>query len=352
METYASLHASGSGDSLPSLTQAYYDRKLLKRAERKLMHDRYGQQRPLKKNTGDQIMFRRWEKLAQNITELTDGVTPSGKTLTHTNVVATIGQYGDFVLVTDKVNLLFVDPIISEAVTLLSMQMNESMDSVVRDIITAGTNLYRSTADDSSAAYGTGARSTVNGCITKEMCDAAITALEAEDAEYPESRINATKNVATQPVGEAFVCIIHPHVAHDLVNDKSNMGTDFVPTEKYSSTTKLLFGEVGKYRNIRFVSTTNSKIWADEGGTTGVSTDVYRSTTGTSADVYSCLLIGMNAYGTVPLPGASKTIHKGFGSAGTTDPLNQRATVGWVAWRTAAILNDAWMIRMEVAALH
>lgn len=350
LQTYDVLHASGSGDARPSLTQAYYDRKLLERSKRKLVHDQYGQVRSMKRKMGNQIMFRRWEKLAQNTVALADGVTPTGKDLEHTNVVATISQYGDYTKITDRVDLLFVDPIITEAVSILSTQMAESMDSVVRDVINAGTSFIRSTADGASPTYGAGARTTVNGCITKRMIDQMVTTLHVNDAEYPEAMVPASTKIATEPVGEAFVCIIHPYVHHDLLNSASGFGDDFVPVEKYGSTARLLNGEIGKYRNVRFVSTTNAKSWADSGGGTGAGT-TYRSASGSAADVYSCLMIARNAYGVVPLPGASKTIRKGFGSAGTADPLNQRATVGWVAWRTAAILNDNYMTRGEVAVL-
>ena len=348
LNTYDVVNAAALGDSLPSLTQAYYDRKLLERSKRKLVHDQYGQMRPMKRKSGNQIMFRRWEKLAQNVTELQDGVTPTGKATSHTNVVATIKQYGDFVKTTDRVGLLHPDDVVSEHVSILSTQMGESMDSIVRDIINAGTNFIRSTADGASPTYGAGARSTVNGCITKLMLDQMITTLQAADAEYPEMMIGATTKVATEPVGESYVAIIHPYVAHDLVQSASGLGTDFVPVEKYASTGKLLMGEVGKYRNVRFVMSTNAKGWLAEGGTTGAGS-TYRSSDSTNVDVYSVLMIGRNAYGVVPLPGASKTIVKGLGSAGTADPLNQRATVGWVAWRTAAILNDNYMVRGEVA---
>ena len=68
-------------------------------------------------------------------------------------------------------------------------------------------------------------------------------------------------------------------------------------------------------------------------------------------DVYATLVFGDNAYGTTELTGGGlQHIVKQLGSAGTADPLNQRATVGWKATKAAARLVEAFMIRIETAS--
>jgi N4-gp56 family major capsid protein len=34
------------------------------------------------------------------------------------------------------------------------------------------------------------------------------------------------------------------------------------------------------------------------------------------------------------------------------DPLGQKGTAGWKCMQTSVILNDAWMVRVEVAATN
>lgn len=346
--------AAGTSTYMPKLTQAWYNKTFLSNATPYLVHDNYGMPTSMKKNQGDQVVWRRWKKLDQNITPLTDGVTPSGKQLEYEQVVATVKQYGDYTIITDWVEITHVDKVVNQAQAKLGQQAGESLDSVTRDIINAGSNLYRSTADGGSPAYGTGARTTVNGCITKKILDAAIVKLQAADAKYPLPMIGASTKVATEPVDRAFVCIIHPHVAHSLKQEtESGLGSEFVKREKYGSTSPLFPNEVGKYDNVRFVTTTNAKVWASVGGTTDAgddpASDTYRSTDGTNADVYSALLIAEEAYGVVKLGGAFTTYLDRAG--GNNDPLHQRNTAAWKAAKTAAILNDNWMIRLEVAAL-
>ncbi|MBQ2757366.1 MAG: N4-gp56 family major capsid protein, partial [Clostridia bacterium] len=68
-------------------------------------------------------------------------------------------------------------------------------------------------------------------------------------------------------------------------------------------------------------------------------------------DVYATLVLGDNAYGTTELTGGGlQHIVKQLGSAGTADPLNQRATVGWKATKAAARLVEAFMVRIETAS--
>lgn len=68
-------------------------------------------------------------------------------------------------------------------------------------------------------------------------------------------------------------------------------------------------------------------------------------------DIYSTIVFGADAYGVTDVEGGGlETIIKALGSAGTADPLNQRSTVGWKALKTAEILTDAFMVRIETAS--
>ena len=68
-------------------------------------------------------------------------------------------------------------------------------------------------------------------------------------------------------------------------------------------------------------------------------------------DVYATLIMGDNAYGTTQLGGEGlQHIVKQLGSAGTSDPLNQRATVGWKASKVTVRLVEAFMVRIETAS--
>ena len=68
-------------------------------------------------------------------------------------------------------------------------------------------------------------------------------------------------------------------------------------------------------------------------------------------DVYSTLIIGADAYGVTEITGGGlQHIVKQLGSAGTADPLNQRATAGWKATKVAERLVEAYMVRIETTS--
>jgi len=80
-------------------------------------------------------------------------------------------------------------------------------------------------------------------------------------------------------------------------------------------------------------------------GSTGMKSD-----DSTNIDVYGTMVFGRNAYGTIPLQkGNVKNIVKKMGSAGTEDPLDQRATTGWKMATVTKILNEDWLVRLEHA---
>ena len=350
----ATTAVHGSSDPLPEVTRAVYQRNLLSRAQPYLLHQRFGQQHPLQARSGQSMVFRRYEKVAQATTPLTDGVTPDGTALVKRDYVATVKQYGNFMIISDWVDMTHVDPVISEATTLMGENMGETIDSVVREVLVTGTSAYF-VAEDNTTGASSGwmngdARENVQGTLNKAVVDAVIRDLDSADSKHFTPLVNGSTRVNSYPIGKAYWCLIHTDQVHDLFNLEHGgmkLGEEFTPVERYSGNTGVMETEIGKYRNIRFVTSTNTKIWADAGA---VHSSLYRSSGGTNADVYAALFFARDAYGVIPLQrGSATTIVTPAG--GPTDPLKQRNSVGWKGAITAIILNDAWMRRVECASL-
>lgn len=314
---------TGTGQ-IPSGVQAFYDRNLLERAIPALVHDKFGQMRNIPKNGSDSIKFRRWDALATATTPLTEGVTPAGSSMSVTDVTATLLQYGDFTILTDKVTLVTEDNVIKESTDVLGEQGGQTIDEVTRDDISAGTQV--------AYAGGVASRNLVAGKLDEATVKSGIKTLKRQNAKPFTETITGTAKVGTAPIKKGFVCIIHTDTS-ETVEDF----TGFKGYEEYASQQLIDVNEIGAYKGVRFVETTNAKIFAGAGAG--------------AVDVYSSLLLGKDAYGVVSLRGQKniQTIVKPLGSAGTADPLNQRASVGWVAWTISKILNDNWMVRMESA---
>lgn len=332
----AGVHASS--DVLPDATTAVYNRSLLKRSYPYLHHQRFGTQYPLGMRNGQSMIFRRYEKLAQTTVPLTEGVTPDGTALVKRDYVATIKQYGNFMIISDFVDMTHVDPIIQQGVELMGENMGESMDSVYREYLVAGTAVGFSGGANHAA---------VSAGFFRPLVDTAIRVLRNNEAKPFTPMIPGSTRIASMPLGESYWAICHPDVEHDIKTVDTatsgwDWGKDFIPIEQYSSHGGVLPSEIGKYRNVRFITTTNTKIWGGEGA---AGTTVYKND-GTKFDVYACLIFGRDAYAVIPLQrGSGRTIIQKAG--GPTDPLEQRNTVGWKSAGCALITNDDWMYRIE-----
>lgn len=305
---------------------AYYDRQLLEKAKPHLVYSWFGQIRDIPMNASDTIKFRRYGLLSAATTALTEGVTPVGSALAVTDLTATAAQYGDFITLTDELLTETEDPLIMEMNDILGQQAGNTFDQLTRDTLVLGTNIqYASTAVS---------RQTISSSMkisAAEIREAVRTLKIAEAAKLSEM-VNPTTGIGTLPINSAYIAIVHPKTTFDLKSDAA-----FLPVEQYPSQASVMPGEVGKIDEVRFIETTNAKVFPLAG-------------VGFLVDVYATLIFGANAFGITRIAGkALQTITHPLGDAGSADPLNQRSTHGWKGYFVAKILNDAWMVRLEHA---
>jgi len=314
--------------------QAFYDRNTLERAQPMLIHDKFGQKRPIPKGQGLAIKFRRYEAFTVATTPLTEGTTPAGQDMTKTDVTLTLAQYGDFTKLTDMVIETNLDPMVTEATDVLGEQMGLTLDTIYRNVLITGTSLRRANA--------VAARNLIITKIEENDLEAVERALRSNNAKRFTNLIKASTSVGTYGIRPAYWAIVHTDTIKDL-----EALTGYKSVAEYANQTGVMESEEGSFRGIRFVSTTNAKIWADLGGT-AVTNGLKYTTANTACDVYGTLVFGMDAYGVCPLTSlTSKSIVKAVGSAGADDPLNQYGTVGWKATTVCGILNNSFMYRIE-----
>lgn len=322
--------------TMEATDQAYYDKKLLERALPNLVHTKFGQDRPLKTRSANTIMFRRWEALAVATTALVEGITPLGSTLSKTDITATVLQYGDYVTVTDVLEWTSRDDVLNEAAEVLGEQAGQSIDQVCRDVLAAGTSTFDHEGSD---VYGT-TRTNVDGLITATGLSLALRLLQNNNAKPFTKLIKPNGNIGTQAILPSYWSIVHPSTFYTL-----RTLTGFTSVKDYPQQMEVMEGEVGNFRECRFVMSTFAKYLPDAGANV---TSGHQTTGTTKEDVFLTIILGMNAYGKVGLSGHTmENITKPLGSAGTADPLNQRGTSGWKAAQVFKILNNAFMTRIE-----
>lgn len=319
-------------DVAPAIAE-WYDRNLLENARSNLVHDQFSQVRPLPQKSSTVIKFRRANTFSTATTPLTEGVTPTGSSFGYTEVKAAVKPYGDFVTYSDKVDLVNQDSVITDITTEQGFQSGETIDELRRDTFVTGT----------SVQYANGsARASINTVPTQGDFETIIRELRNQKGRYIKERLNAGRDISTEPISPAFFAIVHP----DLITTIEGM-TDFINVRKYARPREQMINEVGSLKEIRFVWTDKAKVWLGGGATGGTNV----KETSSNADVYATLIFAANATGIVPLSGKSmETIVKAIGSSGSNDPLNQRGSVAWKAYTTQVILNENWMYRLESAA--
>jgi len=313
-------------------TQVYADRRLLERAKNNNVVALFAQIRTIPKNSSLTIKFRRYNRLEPATVPLMEGVSPTGKTPTYTDITAILKQYGDFIQYTDVIQDTHEDPQLQEFTDLLGEQAADTYDLVHCGKLLAGTNVL----------YANGTqRSDVNTAVTKTILRRAERALRRAGAQTIKERITGGPNIGTFPIAASYIAFCHSDLKFDL-----EQLSDWTAVHQYASGNGVIPGELGTSGVFRFVEDNNLKAWADAGGAKGS----MLSTSGTYADVYPILIVSKNSYGVVPLAGknAAKT-YIANPQATPTTPLAQIGTIGWKGYTEAAILYELGVLRLEVA---
>ena len=308
LQLFAELNTNVTTDTALSVeNKTYYDMNLIKEAQANLVHDQFAQKRPIPKNGGKKIEFRKFASLPKALTPLTEGVTPDGKKLSASAIEAEVSQYGDYIVQSDILELTSIDNTIVEATKILGRQAGMTLDTITRNVLQSSKNVMYCPKGDGTAVTSRSALD--NTCtLSVDMVYKVVAFLKQNNA----PKINGD-----------YVCIIHPLVAYDLMRSEG-----WLEAHKYAQPESIYTGEIGKVGGVRFIESSEALVL--EGG------------------IFSCLFLADGGYGVTEITGGGlQTIIKQKGSAGTSDPLDQRSSIGWKAIKTAEILIEPYIVRVE-----
>ena len=379
---------SGMSDEM----KTYYSDYLIDIASAKLVHDQFGQKHPIPKNGGQVIEFRKYSPLPKNLGVLVEGVTPDGQKLHMSVITSKVRQYGGYVELSDMLILTAIDNNLVEATKLIGRQAGATLDTITREVLNGGTNVQFA-----------------EGQVTSRE---ALTPDHKLTVKAIKMAVRYLKNQNAQKIGDSFVAIIHPDVSFDLTEDPAWQNVkDYDPEDWYEGEIGRIHGvrfvetteaKVFKASNFTAAATQLTAKTAVENGTVIIVSEAITSdeafkipgkqvlidgathtiircgagaaglatievdepvtvgsgeaitSVGGTADgraVYSTLVLADDAYGVTEITGGGlQHITKQLGSAGTADPLNQRATVGWKATKTAERLVEQYMVRIETCS--
>jgi N4-gp56 family major capsid protein len=306
---------------------------MLRYAKPVMVLEKLGLSKPMPKNKTDTIKFRRPKVFSAATTPLVEGVTPTETQFSYEDVSATLRQYGQVVVVTDKIEDLHEDPVLNDASVQAGENIGRTIEALNYGIVRAGTSVY----------YANGTQRTdVNTPITLAKQRAVLRSLKSLKAQKITRSLSPSSDYGTRAVEAAFVAVAHTDVESDIRNLPG-----FKTVAEYGTRNPISEYEIGSCEDVRYILSPDLNPFLDAGGAKGTMV----STSGTNADVYPVIIFGQDAWGMVALRGqgaVSPTIIP-VGQKTKDDPLGQRGYVGWKTWHAALILNQAWMSRLEVA---
>lgn len=384
--------------------KTFYDRKLLDTAKTRFVHANFGQKRSIPRNNGKRVEFRKYNLFTPDTSALTlvEGVTPTGQNLSQSKVEAEVKQYGAYVEISDLLEMTSYDPVIADSAELLGEQLGTVIEWVTRDAMNETTNVQYANGAASRVALTVSDKLTVDEIrkavrtLKKNKARPFVTAADGSarkphfvcicspDATYDlqndslwqdVSKYSNAEQIYSGEIGRLFGVVfveateskVYTQSVYNAVNANTSSSTTFVlssnPDAKavaYLSTggNKIMIGsnEYTLAASNSYNATTRT-VKLSAAATLSADAPVYSkdagapdATTHKAPDVHSTLVFGADAYGVVDVAGsgAMETIIKPRGSAGTTDPLDQRCTVGAkVAAYTAKVLNPLWLVKIE-----
>ena len=258
------------------------------------------------------LRYARYADLSVSTAVLTEGTAPTDDALTISSEFFTAAQYGATVAVSDLANLDSPHDLISIAAERVAYKAVRSMDTLVRD------NIHANAA--TSAIFG----ATASATLTTNTANSAVAVAGVLTGSFVKQMVARLKGANVPQFADGtYRCIIHPSQEYDLVSDTSVNG--WIESRKYVDNTNLLTGEIGQFAGVRFIVSSDAKVYATAGASSG--------------NVYNALFLGPDAY-TI---GDSQTLQSYFVAPGGdhSDPLAQRAIVGYKMRFGTLLLDEA-----------
>ncbi len=379
-------------NGMSPLMESILNRYVLDANKTKRKYTKFGQKVDIPKGKAKTVAFDKLSPLPKATTPLTEGVTPKGAAINITRLKGEPEQFGNYVSYTDQLDFFANDPSpeVLKYTDLLTENQLETFEHLDAMELASGLNVFY--AGEATS------RAELTDVLTVKDVRRAVTSLK--------------RNKVQPADGTDYIAFIHPDVVYNIYNDEEwrqphtyrdtkqlydgeigrLFGVRFIEdpdayvfrgepfADKYDelSITKveganIYIAETLEISDAALIS--DKPVWIDNrkytvlSATAGENGEAYLTMSEDVTDkmvvadmkiypgeggvdgtpVYSTVIVGKNAFGTAG-DKTAEIINKSLGSAGTSDPLNQRGTVGWKSYRFFKILEQTKMLRIESIA--
>ena len=317
-----------------------------------------GETRPMPKNTGGTVIFRRWLPLnattsspntffadgtgdrANAIAQgylASEGLTPNVETLVPQDITVTLNEYSVLFGYTKRTADLYEDDVPGA----MKLQTGERI-ALVRELVRFG--VIKGSTNKFYGGTGT-TRATVNGRLTLTLLRKITKALDANHTDKVTEILKASSLYGTTPIEASFFVFIHTDLKPDVRDIPG-----FVPVSKYGSMKPVSPYEFGSIEEFRIIASPELVCIQDSGAAVGATGLISTSTV--NIDVYQVVVSGRDAWGDVALRGtkAIETYDLKPGQIDKQDPTGQRGYVGASTYYNAVLLNSFQCAVAEVGS--
>lgn len=303
---------------------AIYSRHLLRRVVPEMHMDRWAQSKTIEQNKNTKKGFaRRYKNILPATVPLAeyDGTNiKSPNKVVAEEVEFELKHYGDYLVTTDENELYNLDDVKAIYLDLQSDQARKTIDEITKDAVYAGTNVVY--------AGGVATRDlAADQLIVVTDLELAQIKLKTQGAMKFTKVMGGVEKVGTSPISAAYIGITH----HTVINDLRKLA-GWTDAKNYPSIGNIMKGEAGSWDQTRFIEDTEGRVVLN---------------TAQDKNVYQTVILGKDAYATIT-PRGSKNLEVVMKSKQEIGgPLNQFSTIGWKVRHGAAILNEAFLVRLE-----
>ena len=296
--------------------QAAYDRMAYFALRSELLFDQAADvQASNQTMPGSSVIFTIFSELAVASTPLTETTDVDPVAMGDSNVTVTLTEYGNTINTTAKLRgTAFLD-VDAAAANLIGYNAGNSMDTVVREVLAAGTNVV----------YGGGGASLPTSRVTV----AAEDVIAANDVRKVTAALR-TANVS--PWSGYYIGFIHPDVSYDLRRETGNASWNAPHVNM--DTANIYTGEIGTFESVRFIETPRTKVRTDLGA-------------GSTVDVYDTYIMGRQAlakaYSFIDGNGPVPSVRRGP----VVDSLMRFNPIGWYWLGGYGLFRQASLRRIE-----
>lgn len=344
---YAGSHELGAGGSPTgpgNRTNVVAIKKFLERARADDIFVPALDMKPVPKNKAETVSWRRIVNDAVSTDEITEGVNPDWQSISYEDVTGTFEERVEIYAATSRAMTLSEDDHVKANVEQLK-------DKVMRIRTAVGWSKWLA---GSSVIYNDPAhsvRSDVDGPVSLGILQEAIRILNDAKGDFYTEADDGGLNSGTVTIEPAYIAFCHTNLLPDV-----RRVDGFVKTPEYGSAKAISKFEKGAIENLRFLMSSELSPFT-AAGADATSLNLKASDDGGTdfVDVYPILICAKHGIGAADLKGVGQ---KGWGGvnveildkADKYDPgnLNTLFVAHW--WDLQLILNDSWVVRLEVGA--